>query len=503
MARPKTLPLLITKNCPTCKLDFNVSYYLRNKRTFCSKKCSNSNISNIKNKIEKTKLTFISKYGGHPMATNPETKLKLKNSLLNKYGVEYYSQSAEYTPKIKATKLKLHGDENYRNWDKIKETLLLRYGVDNIANNPEFLEIRTNSHKISYFNKLIDTLKINKIDPLFTIDDFIGHHWTNLYKFKCLKCDYVFESSLFRTPSSIYCEKCNPDKKKTMENEIFDFLTSLVPPLLITRHDRTILNGKELDFYFPDKKMALEFNGLYWHSEISGKKNKRYHLNKTNGCLFHGIQLIHILENEWRDHKEIVQSDLKRMLKIPNSNSIDISECVVKEIDNKEKNDFLINNHLFGEDRSSVKIGLYHNNQLVSVMTFIRSRFNKKVEWEILRYCDMLNTVIRGNSAQVLFDYFVSQYSPSSVLGYSNKRFLDDNFHLTLGFKFDKMMPPDYQYISPDYKCLYNKMFFKGDRNLKEKLLIFNHESSEWENMKLNGYDRLYDNGKLVWLWRK
>ena len=198
-----------------------------------------------------------------------------------------------------------------------------------------------------------------------------------------------------------------------------------------------------------------------------------------------------------------MQSDLRRMLKIPNSNTIDVSECIVKEIDNKEKNDFLINNHLSGEDKSSVKLGLYHNNKLVSIMTFIRSRFNKNVEWEILRHCDILNTVIRGNSAKTLLDYFASKYVPTSIIGYSNKRFLDDNFYLTLGFKFNKIMPPDYHYISPDYKCLYNKMFFKGDKNLKEKLLTFNPELSEWENMKLNGYDKFWDNGKLVWIWKK
>ena len=249
MARPKITPRHIIKNCPTCKLDFEIDWLLRNRRTFCSKKCSTNNPDIIKKNIEKTKITFMNKYGGHPMTTNPDTKIKLANTMVSKYGVKYYSQSEDYNPKIKATKLKLHGNENYRNWDKIKETLLSKYGVDNIANNSEILKIRTQSHKISYFDKLINTLNSNGVVPLFTVEDFIGHHWKNIYKFKCIKCNYIFESSLFQTPSSIYCEKCDPDKKKTMENEIFEFLSSLSPQLLITRHDRTILNGKELDFY--------------------------------------------------------------------------------------------------------------------------------------------------------------------------------------------------------------------------------------------------------------
>lgn len=503
MARPKTLPTFITKNCPTCKLDFNVSYYLRKIQFFCSKKCACNNPDTIKKNKEGQLKTFSVKYGGHPMISNPETKNQLKKSLIEKYGVEHYSQHKDWNNKVRETKLKLHGDENYRNWDKIKETLTIKYGVDNILKHKETRSIIQETKKNDYFNRMLSELDRNKIKPLFGIDKFYGNSPKFKNRFQCLKCDYIFEMSLSNPPCSIYCEKCDPDKKKTMENEIFEFLNTLSPQLLITRHDRTILNGKKLDFYLPEKKIAIEFNGLYWHSEIAGKKNKRYHLNKTNGCLFHGIQLIHILENEWRDNKEIVKSDLRRMLKIPNSNIIDVSECIIKEVNNIMCREFLNDNHLTGEDKSNVKLGLYHNNELVSVMTFIRSRFNKNVEWEILRHCDILNTVIRGNSAKTLLDYFASKYVPTSIIGYSNKRFLDDNFYLTLGFKFNKIMPPDYHYISPDYKCLYNKMFFKGDKNLKEKLLTFNPELSEWENMKLNGYDKFWDNGKLVWIWKK
>ena len=502
MARHKITPQFITKNCPTCKLDFNINWLLRNRRTFCSKKCASNNPNIIKKNIEGQLKTFNEKYGGHPMITNPQTKINLEHSLFEKYGVKHYSQHKDWNSKIQSTKLKLYGDKNYINWNKIKSTILSKYGVDNPLKNKDIRIKVKNTNKTKYFNRIRTILINNKINPLFSIDNIINRHWNEKYRFQCLKCDYIFENSLYKVPTSIYCEKCDPDKKKTLENEIFDFLASLQPPLLVNRRDRTILNGKELDFYIPSKKIAIEFNGLYYHSELGSNKHKRYHLNKTNGCIFHKIQLIHIFENEWRDNKEIVKSELKRMLKIPNTTIIESSTCIIKKVNNKDAGDFLNKNHLCGEDKSSIKLGLYNNNELISIMTFIKSRFNKNTEWEILKHCDILNTVIKENSKKILLNYFIDNYKPTSIVGYSNKRFIDDNIYLNLGFTFIKNIPPDFNYISPDYKCLYNKMFFKGNKNLKNKLLKYDPLLSEWENMKLNGYDRIWNCGKSVWIWK-
>jgi G:T-mismatch repair DNA endonuclease (very short patch repair protein) len=66
-----------------------------------------------------------------------------------------------------------------------------------------------------------------------------------------------------------------------MEREVYEFILSLYNKEII-RNDRTVLNGKELDIYLPDYNLAIEFNGLYWHSEDYVGKN--YHLNKTIEC---------------------------------------------------------------------------------------------------------------------------------------------------------------------------------------------------------------------------
>lgn len=55
------------------------------------------------------------------------------------------------------------------------------------------------------------------------------------------------------------------------------------------RKNKTIIKPLELDFYIPSENIAIEFNGIYWHSEITGQKNKNYHLNKTELCEKQGI----------------------------------------------------------------------------------------------------------------------------------------------------------------------------------------------------------------------
>jgi very-short-patch-repair endonuclease len=62
-------------------------------------------------------------------------------------------------------------------------------------------------------------------------------------------------------------------------------------------HDRSIIKPLELDFYIPDFQMAIEVNGIYWHSEQNGR-DKYAHQRKTLRCLELGVSLIHLFEDQ-------------------------------------------------------------------------------------------------------------------------------------------------------------------------------------------------------------
>ena len=141
---------------------------------------------------------------------------------------------------------------------------------------------------------------------------------------------------------------------------------------------RRVIPPVELDVYIPEKKIAIEYNGLYWHSEKF--KTKTYHYDKWLACKNQGVQLIQIWEDDWYYKKDIVKSII--LTKINKfEDKIFARKCVIKIVNYNEKFIFLNNNHLQGNSSSSINIGLYYNNELVSLMTFGKRRTNNKNEF--------------------------------------------------------------------------------------------------------------------------
>ena len=282
-----------------------------------------------------------------------------------------------------------------------------------------------------------------------------------------------------------------------MQKEIYDFIKSILGnDKIILVNDKLEIYPKELDIYIPSLKLGIEFNGLFWHSEITGNKNKVYHLNKTNSCIFKEIRLIHIFENEWIHQKNIIQSILKNILN-KSTNRIYARNCEIKDVNNDESNKFLDENHIQKHDKSIIKLGLYNNNDLVSIMTFAASRFDKKYEYEMIRFCNKTDTIIVGG-ANKLFSHFINTYHPSSIVSYSDRRYFSGNVYKKLGFQFEKNTPPNYFYICNHYTELKNRMNFQKYK-LKKLLPTFDNNVSEWENMKNNGFDRIWDCGHSKW----
>jgi hypothetical protein len=140
-------------------------------------------------------------------------------------------------------------------------------------------------------------------------------------------------------------------------------------------NDRNILNGKELDIFIPEKNIAIEFNGLYWHSELF--KGKTYHQEKTKLCNSQDIDLIHIFEDDWIYRKEIVKSIISNRIGLI-KDKIWARNCRISNVSPQEAKSFLNENHIQGFVGSSIRIGLFHNGELVSLMTFGERNTNSK-----------------------------------------------------------------------------------------------------------------------------
>ena len=313
-------------------------------------------------------------------------------------------------------------------------------------------------------------------------------------KIKCNDCGRCFniEANSFLQGHGCPYHKIN---YSVNENKIYEYVKTLQPNVI--QHDRTILNGNELDIYVPDKKIAIEYNGLYWHSELQ-KKND-YHLLKTEECEKQGVRLIHIFEDEWLHKAKICKSMLSNMFGI-SKNKIDAKKCTVKETDKKEATDFLNDNHINGWCPSQIKLGLYYENRLVSLMTFRKSKQfsnNNQTKYDLLRFCNKIDTdVINGESE--LFEYFIKNYSPASVISYADRRWSNDDLYQKLGFKHLRNSKPNYYYIIGTIR--------KNSLNFRKSILIKKYncpvEMTEKEFCHSQKWYRIYDCGTKLYEWK-
>lgn len=276
------------------------------------------------------------------------------------------------------------------------------------------------------------------------------------------------------------------------ERSITEYVVSHFSGELLN-NNRSVISPLELDIYLPDLKLAIEFNGNYWHSEQYVSKN--YHINKTNLCKEKGIQLIHIFEHQWDNKQSIIKSMLCNKLGL-NTNKIYARKCEIKEVAAKDASNFLNENHMQGSTNSKINLGLFYEDELVSLMTFSKPRFNKTIEWELNRFCNKLNTNVVGGASKLL-KYFERNYQPKSLISYANLQWSSGGIYNTLGFELSHQSEPNYWWVRGGeilsrYACQKHK--------LNSLLSIFDETLSETQNMKANNYNKLYDCGNLVFI---
>ena len=286
------------------------------------------------------------------------------------------------------------------------------------------------------------------------------------------------------------------------ERDIYRFIKSLGVDVL--NNDRQVLQGKELDIYIPEKHLAIEFKGTYWHSfEKLGDKN--YHQQKTIDCAKQGIQLIHIFEYEWNELEKQtkIENYLKRLLTRESQRKIYARNTEVKPILSTLANEFCEKYHLQGSANATINYGCYLDDELIGVMTFGVPRFNNNYDYEIVRLCWKDNTVVIGGTEKI-FNKFKEKHNPTSIITYTDISKFTGNVYTKLGFKPIEPNPitePNYVWISqetdvvlPRYKTQKHKLIAQG---------LGTEDQTENEIMINNNFIKVYDCGNLKLEWIK
>ena len=468
--------------CKNCGKEF---LHKKDNVKFCSNRCSN--IYNQKNMSEESQESRRIKCS---FKRSEETKEKQRASHIGRD----YTISNE---KNRKTKLQNHGDPNYNNREKYHKTCLERYGVNSYLGTEEFKNISKQTSLEKYGVENPNQRHFKNLDDLN--EEFFRNNFIKDNRFLVDECCLYFNFS--SRAADDYKEKFNiTEINKSNHLKTQQYIFDSINTENKFFNDRHLI--KELDIYIPDYNLAIEYDGLMYHSEgyteypMFKNTEKTYHLEKTELCLKNNIQLFHIFEGE----------DLDLWLSMIN-NKLGLNEkiyarkCIIKELNSQETVEFLNENHLQGFCQAKINVGLFYNNELVSVMTFSKPRFNKKYEYELIRFCSKRNTSVIGGATK-LWKYFVTKYNPNSVITYANRRFSNGEIYKTLGFTFLEKTSPNYFYFKGRSRELFSRVKFQKHK-LKELLDVYDENLSEAENMFNNNYRRIYDCGNLKFEYRK
>jgi hypothetical protein len=479
--------------------------------TYCSKKCISSDpvIKKMKEKnslekfgtktpaesnLVKNKIieTNNKKYGANSAMCIESTKEKSRETLYNNYGVYNPSKSKEILEK-RISNFKL---SDYKK--TYKETSLRKYGVDH-----PWMDKNIHNKTIDVFYKdYRDRInkKINNLEYEFISFD---RDLSTILNFNCKKCNTTFSilpyQFYYRLNSNLsICTNCYPisDNSSIKQIELFNFINENYNGCII-QNDRNIATPYEIDVYLPDLNIGFEFNGIFWHSDKF--KDDNYHYKKNKIAIDNEIKLYTIWEDDWNIKRDICKSFI--LNKLSKSIKIGARKTEIRNVKYLESKRFLDENHLQGDVKSSIRLGLFYENELVSLMTFSKLRLplNRRIVknndvYELTRFCSKLNMVIVGGSSKLLKN-FISEYNPKEIQTYSDNLISDGNLYKSLGFSYIHESKPGYWYLINGIR--HHRFNWR-----KQKLASMGYDvnKSEREIMLELGFYRIYNAGNKKWI---
>ena len=341
--------------CVVCGKELSLNAIIRG-TPYCGHKCSNST-EEFKQKRLKTNLE---RYGVSDPCKNSTINEKRKRTNVEKYGVCDPCQNEEIDKKRRNSNME-------------------RYGVSTPCESKEINEKKLLTNRINYYPKFLEGTKAKRFECLDSYEDYCNN---STLHFKCLRCGTIFESESINR-RHIHCPYCiRRIGVSDVENDIRNIIKLLVPNEEIVSHNRTILGGFELDIFVPNKRIAIEYNGGFWHNEEN--VGTTTHQTKSSKCYEKGIRLIHIFEHEWVLNKSLVIDNIRRALGV-DIRTIPASQCTFKTISRESYTDFVKSNRFKLPKINGDLVGIESNNELVGVFNIVDNTIHSITVKRLLR----------------------------------------------------------------------------------------------------------------------
>jgi len=463
-------PVCKTCSGPVTFVSFNKGY-----REHCSPKC------NVVLRGEKRISTNIERYGVKNPFQNKEIQERYRVTMQKRHGVDNPSQISQVQALKKTNAEKKWGGH----WmtspivkDKLKSTLMTRYGVENINYinwSPETLGI------------LLDKEKMLEL-------------WS---KYK--SCEGVGDALSVSAHTAFMYLKSHGAPLTTRVSYPQFQLKTLIQSLYdgqIIENDRSVFgsgrSAKQLDIYIPEMNLAFEFGGLYWHAE-SNFDDHRYHQKKLIQCENKGIRLVTIFGDEWFKNRKICENRIRTIMGHSPRTCV-ARNTKIKPIDALTAKSFLEGNHIQGSVSVPFRYGAYHGSELIAVMTFSKLRKSLGMKhrdgaFELVRFACIGS--IPGMASK-MFSTFIKEHNPSEVISFSDRRWNTGNLYKTLGFQDLGLSEPGYWWLE-NYQIRHHRFAFNKAKLVKDG---YDETLSEVEIMKSRGFDRIWDCGHQKFVWR-
>lgn len=125
-------------------------------------------------------------------------------------------------------------------------------------------------------------------------------------------------------------------------------------------------------------------------------------------------------------------------------------QCEIKEISNKEAKVLNDKIHLQGHRNAQVTYGLYYKNELVQIMSFSKTKYNRNLKtansWEIIRGCPGSNNLVVGGVSK-LISHFIADYAPDEIFSYCDFNKFNGKSYEAVGMKFIGYTGPDMKWV--------------------------------------------------------
>jgi hypothetical protein len=209
--------------------------------------------------------------------------------------------------------------------------------------------------------------------------------------------------------------------------QVYEFVKSIVS-CDVEMGNRSIIAPKELDIYIPSKSLAIEYNGLFWHSSAMENYDRAGSFKKWSKCKEKGIQLISIFEDEWMDSKkrELLKDAIKVKLGVLDASKLNARSLTLVDVERQEADSFFEANHISGTVNHKYAIGLKMGDVLVCCASF---RENFVEEFELARFATLRGHLVRGGLSRIL-----KHCKEYTIVSFSDNRFSMGNVYRAAGF---------------------------------------------------------------------